>query len=401
MARTVDFPVFDADNHLYETKESFTRHMPERYKGAIDYVDLHGRTKIMIRGTVSEYIPNPTFEVVARPGAQEDYFRNGNPEGKSYREIVGEPMRSLPAFREPAPRLELMDELGLDRALMFPTLASLLEERMRDDPELTHATIHALNEWLYEEWTFNYQDRIFATPVITLPIVEKAIEELEWVLERGAKTVLIRPAPVPGHRGSRSFGYSEFDPFWKAVEEADILVSMHSSDSGYTRYQNDWIGQPNEMLPFRLDPFRAISVGKRPMEDTMTAYLCHGIFSRFPKLRVASIESGGDWVAGFLDHVADTYKKMPHAFEEDPVQQFKTHVWISPFHEDDLGLLIETIGTDHVLFGSDYPHPEGLAEPTSYVDHLPSGLPEDDVHNIMGGNLARIMKVDAPVGASR
>jgi predicted TIM-barrel fold metal-dependent hydrolase len=401
MPRTLDFPVFDADNHLYETQDSFTRHLPERYKGAIDYVDLHGRTKIMIRGTVSEYIPNPTFEVVARPGAQEDYFRNGNPEGKSYREIVGEPMRSLPAFREPAPRMELMDELGVDRALMFPTLASLLEERMRDDLELTHATIHALNEWLYEEWTFNYEDRIFATPVITLPIVEKAIEELEWVTERGAKTVLIRPAPVPGYRGSRSFGYAEFDPFWKAVEEADILVSMHSSDSGYTRYQNDWIGQPNEMLPFRLDPFRAISVGKRPMEDTMTAYLCHGVFSRFPKLRVASIESGGDWVAGFLDHVADTYKKMPHAFEQDPVEQFKSHVWISPFHEDNLGLLIETIGADHVLFGSDYPHPEGLAEPTSYADHLPAGLPDEDVRKIMGGNLARIMKVDAPVGAGR
>jgi predicted TIM-barrel fold metal-dependent hydrolase len=401
MARTLDFPVFDADNHLYETRDSFTRYLPERYKGAIDYVDLHGRTKIMIRGTVSEYIPNPTFEVVARPGAQEEYFRDGNPEGKSYREIIGEPMRAIPAFREPAPRLELMNELGVDRALMFPTLASLLEERMRDDPELTHAAIHALNEWLYEEWTFNYEDRIFATPVITLPIVDKALEELEWVLERGAKTVLIRPAPVPGYRGSRSFGYSEFDPFWRAVEEADILVSMHSSDSGYTRYQNDWIGRTDEMLPFRLDPFRAISVGKRPMEDTMTAFLCHGVFSRFPKLRVASIESGGDWVAGFLEHVADTYKKMPHAFEEDPVEQFKSHVWISPFHEDNLARLIDTIGADHVLFGSDFPHPEGLAEPCSYAEHLPPGVSEDDLRQIMGGNLAGIMKVEPAVAAAR
>ena len=50
---------------------------------------------------MSEYIPNPTFEVVARPGAQEEYFRNGNPEGKSYREVIGEPMRGIPAFREP------------------------------------------------------------------------------------------------------------------------------------------------------------------------------------------------------------------------------------------------------------------------------------------------------------
>jgi predicted TIM-barrel fold metal-dependent hydrolase len=399
MSRRCDFPVFDADNHMYETKESLTRHLPDRFKGAIDYVELHGRTKIMIRGTVSDYIPNPTFEVVAQPGAQEEYFRNGNPEGKSYRELIGKPMRALPGFSEPAPRLELMDELGVDRALMFPTLASLLEERMRDEPELTHAAIHALNEWMYEQWTFNYEGRIFATPVITLPIVEKAIEELEWVVARGAKTVLIRPAPVPGHRGSRSFGFPEFDPFWQAVVDADILVSMHASDSGYSRYQGDWTG-PNEYLPFKLDAFRMMSIGKRPMEDTMTALTCHGVFSRFPDLRVASIESGGDWVAPFVEHLADIHRKMPQAFDGDPVEQFKTNVYISPFHEDNLDRLIATVGPDHVLFGSDYPHPEGLAEPCSYLEHLPAGLADEDVQKIMGGNLSHIMRVDASVGAS-
>src|SRR6476659_8741588 len=157
MAAPLDFPVFDADNHLYETQDAFTRHLPEKYKGAIDYVDVRGRTKIVVRGTISEYIPNPTFDVVARPGAQEEYFRNGNPEGKSYREIVGDPMRVIPAFREPAPRIELMDELGVDRSLMFPTLASLVEERMREDVLATHAVIHALNEWMYETWSFDYE----------------------------------------------------------------------------------------------------------------------------------------------------------------------------------------------------------------------------------------------------
>ena len=399
MPKKLPYPTFDADNHLYETRDSFTRHLPDRYKNAIDYVELRGRTKIMIKGTVSEYIPNPTFEVVARPGAQEEYFRVGNPEGKSYREIVGEPMRAILAFREPAPRLALMDELGVDRTLMFPTLASLLEERMRDDPELTHAAIHSLNEWLYEEWGFNYENRIFTVPIVTLPIVEKAIEELEWVLERGAKTVLIRPAPVPAYGGSRSFGFPEFDPFWQAVVDADILVSMHSSDSGYARYQSDWTG-PEEMLPFRLDTFRAMSVGKRPIEDTMAAFVCHGVLARFPDLRVASIEAGGSWVRSFLEHLADTYKKMPQAFDGDPIEQFKRQIWISPFHEDDLAELIGLIGADHVLFGSDYPHPEGLAEPTSYVDHLPPGLAESDLEQIMGGNLARIMKVDQTVGAA-
>ena len=398
MTTRLGFPVFDADNHLYETKDAFTRHLPDRYKGAIDYVEVRGRTKIVVRGTISDYIPNPTFEVVARPGAQEEYFRVGNPEGKSYREIVGEPMRSIPAFRSPEPRAELMDELGVDRALMFPTLASLLEERMRDDPHLVHAVIHSLNEWIYEEWSFNYEDRIFATPVITLPIVEKAIEELEWAVERGARTVLIRPAPVPALGGSRSYAFEEFDPFWQAVVDNDVLVSMHASDSGYSRYQSDWTG-PQEMLPFRPDPFRTLTMGKRPIEDAMAAFVCHGAFTRFPDLRIASIENGGDWVAPFIHHLEDVHRKMPQAFDEDPVAAFKRNVYVSPFHEDDLAELIDIMGVDHLLFGSDYPHPEGLAEPCSYVDHLPEGLPEDAVAAIMGGNLGRLMRVDAPATA--
>jgi predicted TIM-barrel fold metal-dependent hydrolase len=392
MKRRLGFPVFDSDNHLYETKDAFTRHLPDRYKGAIDYVEVRGRTKIVVRGTISEYIPNPTFDVVARPGAQEEYFRIGNPEGKSYREIVGDPIRCLPGFREPGPRLELMDELGVDQTLMFPTLASLLEERMRDDPELTHAVIHSLNEWIHEEWTFNYEDRIFTTPIITLPIVEKAIEELEWAVQRGAKTVLIRPAPVPSYGGSRSFAFEEFDPFWQAVVDADVLVSMHASDSGYSRYQADWTG-PQEMLPFRLDAFRTFTMGKRPIEDTAAALTCHGLLTRFPDLRIASIENGADWVIPFLEHLADVHRKMPQMFDEDPVEAFKRNVYVAPFHEDDIAQLVEVLGIDHLLFGSDYPHPEGLAEPCSYADHLPPGMPEEDVAKIMGGNLSRIMRV--------
>src|ERR1039458_4863229 len=73
--RAIDTPVFDADNHLYETRDSLTKFLPDRYRGVIDYVDVRGRTKIVVRGQISEYIPNPTFEVVARPGAQEDYYR--------------------------------------------------------------------------------------------------------------------------------------------------------------------------------------------------------------------------------------------------------------------------------------------------------------------------------------
>lgn len=391
-AKELPYPLFDADNHLYETEEALTKFLPEKYKGVIKYVQVDGRTKIAIRGQISEYIPNPTFDVVARPGAMEDYFKNGNPEGKSKREIFGKPMKSIPAFREPAARLELMDELQIDRTLMFPTLASLVEERMRDDPELIHAVVHALNEWLYETWSFNYKDRIFTVPVISLPIVDKAIEELEWCVERGAKAILVRPAPVPGYKGPRSFALPEFDPFWKRVVELDVLVTQHSSDSGYARYNQEWEGSSNEMLPFVTNAFRMVSEW-RPIQDAVASWVCHGALFRFPELRIAVIENGASWLPHVLKTLADVYKKAPEGFGmQDPVEAVKRSIHVSPFWEEDFSKLTALIGAERVLFGSDYPHPEGLAEPTTYIDHI-QHLPFEDQKLVMGGNLARLLKV--------
>ena len=89
------------------------------HEGVIDYIDVKGRTKIVVRNHISDYIPNPTFEVVARPGAQEEYFRHGSG-GKSYREVMGKPMKAIPAFRNPEARLEVLD--GLLAALHPATL---------------------------------------------------------------------------------------------------------------------------------------------------------------------------------------------------------------------------------------------------------------------------------------
>jgi predicted TIM-barrel fold metal-dependent hydrolase len=297
-------------------------------------------------------------------------------------------MRSPAAYREPGPRLELMDELGIDNALMFPTLASLVEERMRDDPELIHAVVHSLNQWLDEVWSFNHKDRIFTVPVISLPIVEKAIAELEWVLERGAKAILVRPAPVPGYQGPRSFALPEFDPFWKIVEENRVLVAMHSSDSGYARYSSEWEGKASEMLPFKPKPFTQIG-GWRPVQDAVASWVCHGALYRFPELRVSVIENGCSWLEPLLDELALAYKKMPQEFPGDPVEEVRNRIHISPFFEDDLHRLVDVVGADRVLFGSDYPHPEGLASPTKYVDLL-KGMSDEDKAKIMGGNLARL-----------
>src|SRR3954453_14434624 len=328
MTRKLDYPVFDADNHMYEATEAFTKYLPAEYDGVIKYVEVNGRTKIAIKNKISDYIPNPTFNKVAPPGAQELEFKLKNPDSMTAADKemqLAPPPRYIEApdaFFEPEARVMMMDEQGIDRAMMWPTLASLLEERLTDDPVTTHVVIHALNQWMHETWTFNYENRIFPTPVITLPIVEVAIKELDWVTERGAKIVLIRPAPVPGFRGRRSFALPEFDPFWELVQERDIVVGMHASDSGYQRYINEWEGvKDDEFTPFSGGSGFSAIVGHagRPIIDTMASAVGHGLCSRFPGLKIVPVENGSGWVRQLLEDMAGAYAFNPHLFPEDPV----------------------------------------------------------------------------------
>jgi predicted TIM-barrel fold metal-dependent hydrolase len=290
-----------------------------------------------------------------------------------------------------------MNELGLDRAMMWPTLASLLEERLADDPQATHVVVHALNEWMYEHWTFNFENRIFPTPVITLPVVDEAIREFERVVERGARAVLIRPAPVPAENGTRrSFALPEFDPFWKVVEESGVLVGMHASDDGSQRYINEWEGASAEFLPFsgRRSAFSLLVHNEyRSIKDTILSIIGHGLVTRFPRLRIMPVENGSSWVLPLIENLKETYAVEPKAFDEDPLVALKRSIYVHPFHEESVLGLVEAVGADNVVFGSDYPHPEGMFDPITWVDELET-LPVSEQAAIMGGNLAKLMGVD-------
>jgi predicted TIM-barrel fold metal-dependent hydrolase len=416
--KRLDFPVFDADNHMYETTDAFTKYLPSEYEGLVKYVEVNGRTKIALRNVISEYIPNPTFNKVAPPGAQELEFRAKNPSSKhtvgmaNFGQVTDEERKqnaalppkyivSPPAFFNPEDRLPVLDELGLDRAMMWPTLASLLEERLADDLDATHAVVHALNQWMHEHWTFNYEERIFPTPVITLPVIDKALEELDWVVERGARAILVRPAPVPDYNGRRrSMALPEYDRFWQRVQEAGILVGMHGSDDGFQRYLNDWEGNRNEFRPFAGKPsaFSAlVNAEYRGIKDHVASIVAHGLATRFPDLRFMPIENGSAWVKPLIANMEKVYSRRPDIFDEDPVVAFKRSVLIHPFFEENILSLVDAVGVDNVVFGSDFPHPEGLHDPVSFVDEVKS-LSQADQAKIMGGNLARLMKVDPHQG---
>ena len=126
--------------------------------------------------------------------------------------------------------------------------------------------------------------------------------------------------------------------------------------------------------------------------------VCHGALSRNPDLRVLSIENGADWVPYLFKQFKGAYAKMPQSFLEDPIEAFKRCVYISPFWEDNFVEIARMVGIDRVVFGSDWPHPEGLQDPITFVDDL-AELTQEEQAKIMGGNMVELFKLKSPVPA--
>jgi predicted TIM-barrel fold metal-dependent hydrolase len=387
----LDYPVYDADRHFYEPPEAFLRHLPKKFAKNFQYVQINGRTKLAVGGVITEYIPNPTFEVVAAPGSHEKWFRGDNPQGLSLRELQGPAVKSEPAFHDGAAHLKAMDAQGIHAGLVLPTLASVIEERLLDKPASVGALFHALNQWLVDDVGLARDSRLFPVPMVSLADLDGAVRETDFLLKNGARVIGIRPAPVPGIHGSRSMGLKEFDPFWARVAEAGIFVVLHVSDSGYDRIYRWWTGG-SEWLPFEKDAFQEVldSMG-RAIADSLAAIICHGVFDRHPRARVASLENGSAWVEPLLKRLALAHHKLPQQFSRDPLETFRQHVWVAPFYEDAVSHLAKLVGVEHILFGSDWPHAEGLATPLSFLNDI-GDLDADATRKVMSSNLKHLLE---------
>jgi predicted TIM-barrel fold metal-dependent hydrolase len=383
------FPISDADNHLYETRDAFTRYLPAGYESLVRFVEIEGRQQLVIKNKLAFILPNPTLEKVPPPGFYDD--QDNKP-----RIIV-----SPPEFFEPEPRLQWMRDTGIDRALLFPTLGLSVEERLQNDTEGRHVLVHAFNRWLLDQWTFDYQHSLFPAPLVTLSLLDRAIAELEWVVEHGAKAIYVQPGFVVTDRGRKSMALPDFDPFWAKVVESGVVVAMHAGDGGQSRYVNEWEGTPDEETEFFKQrskgsmAFRAfMGVYDRITADLIASMVCHGLFERFPALHVLPVEQGTGWVRPTIARLQEVYRSGRPYFDEDPVEQFARHVKIHLFRDRDPVGLTRLVGADAAVFGSDFPHPEGQANPLDFADKL-VGLSEDEVRKVMGGNLDRLLGLDA------
>lgn len=220
---------------------------------------------------------------------------------------------------------------------------------------------------------------MFAAPYLCLYDPEQAVAELEWALERGARIVDVDPGP----QNRKSPADRSLDPFWARVEEAGACVALHSSDSGYVRTLSEFWGEQPDPPVFEQSLWQWTCCWQpRAVVDTLVSMLQYNLFGRFPRLKVLSIENGADWLPSLCFNV-DRAAVWAHSgpwpggrLRERPSDYLRRNVWVSPWPDEDIGAIVRCIGVERVLFGSDFPHPEGCREPRDFAITLaPSEAP--------------------------
>lgn len=361
---------FDCDNHYYEALDAFTRHLdPALGPRCVQWCDINGRQYQVVGGRVFRGVVNPTFDPVAPAGALHDYFR-GNPEGRQPWEFLAARDRINPAYREHDARAAALDEHGLDAVWLFPTLGMLYEEALKHDPEGVTLTFTAFNRWLLEDWGFGADGRIFAGPYLSLANVDWAVSELEWAIDNGARVIVMRAGAPTTDTGVKSPFDEMFDPFWARLNEAGIPLVIHAGDTGYSSngYADDGFSSSFGSGGFKPS-IKSFAI-ERAAGDFVISSVFEKMFERFPNLRMASVENGSAFLPDTIKKLTSTHHKMPGYFAEHPAETLRQNWWINPFWEDDVAEVVELMGADRVIFGSDWPHIEGMPTPLVYVDEL-------------------------------
>jgi predicted TIM-barrel fold metal-dependent hydrolase len=388
----MEYGLIDADGHYYEPDDCFSRHIESRFADRTIRVErgTDGLGRIFLRGqrTFMSVMPG---DYASAPGALQGLFVGGVADGFTHREVVTS--KDHPEFAERGARLAVLDRQGVDATIMLPTLGVAVEYDLRDDIELTYASLRAFNRWLEEDWGYGADGRLFGVPMLSLLDIDQAVRELHRVLDAGARMVHLCPGPVAG----RSPADPIFDPFWATVSDAGIPVAFHVSNSGYQHfYGTHWSENPDNPSHQQSPLQWALCNTERPVVDTLIALTLHNLFGRHPGVKIVSIENGSNWLRPLfktIDKAAALGRRGPMIggkLPPRPSEALAEHLWVCPFPEDDVHDLIDAIGADHVLFGSDFPHPEGLREPRDYLPRLETCDPTVR-QQVLRGNTAGLL----------
>ncbi|MET0248207.1 MAG: amidohydrolase family protein [Sphingobium sp.] len=395
VAERLPYRSVDSDGHYYEPHDAFTRHLEKRFANRALHVRVsekdglgrlyYGENKLgMMKVTQTDY--------TGAPGSRKDFFQglHDDQEGWHQSEVIS--AHDHPAMMNKKARLDLLDQQGIEASLMFPTVGVAVEHEMHDDVDALYAGLRAFNRWLQEDWGYGDDGRIYGAPMISLIDTDQACAETERVLKEGAKLLHMKRGPLYGGSPAEP----SRDRFWAMVQEADIPVAFHIGDAGYHELWGTAWGEDARPPVQYTSPYQ-VYLSDTAMADTAANLILNNLFDRFPRLKILSIENGSGWIPKLFKQMDKAaFQTRGQAGLGGPVicrpsEVFRQNFYVCPFFEENPIELAELIGVDHVLFGSDWPHPEGLDEPLEFAEKLIGVASDQDTRRVMRGNIAEMI----------
>jgi predicted TIM-barrel fold metal-dependent hydrolase len=304
----------------------------------------------------------------------------------------GLPHAPNPGASDPAARLRDMDAMGIDQALLLPTLFAEYHPVVKD-AELAAALASAYNRWA-RDFAAAAPARLFPAAVLALQDVERAIAELRRAAAQGFRAALVRPVFVNG----RLPGDSHYDRLWSELEALEVAAVVHPSP-GLAAPELDANAPFLERVARVADPGHPIAGLLAPAMDNaafLVSILASGLLERFPRLRLLFAHSGVSWLTLALEK-AETYLWLSHQERPvslEPERLFERRATAVTFRAGD-GCVrrMPEVLAPVAAFGSRYPgHDTGDAW-QALADLAAAGVPEASVGRLMGGNAARVLGV--------
>jgi predicted TIM-barrel fold metal-dependent hydrolase len=392
---TYDGPIFDCDSHVHEHDfDFFKEYLPTKYHEKW----LLAR-KVGPDGTFGLYIGNRRVHnaeaneqgLVPPPGKLKEWLR-AMKEGKSNVEGWVKP---TPEIYNRDARLRKLDEFGVEGAIVYPGEFIATVGYYDPDPS-GNAVLNAYNRYLHERWSFNFGNRIYTTPVLSLWDLETSVAEAEDLIRKGVRIVVMPMGPA--HNKSPADPY--FDPIWSRLNEAGVAVAFHVSEATFMHPL---------IYAFGEKPLQSRRTGQTawqwmfcyseiPVQMTLANIVYHNFFERFPNIKMVSAENGSNWLPGFLEKMDKMRGMAKNGYwpcgqlKERPSRIFKRHCYVVAYPEDDVKGIVEKIGTaDCLVMGSDFPHAEGVPEPRDFYKEALANMAPDTARAIMYDNGRRLM----------
>jgi predicted TIM-barrel fold metal-dependent hydrolase len=282
----------------------------------------------------------------------------------------------------PESHVQAMVQMGIDVAFIYPNYGLWLFAIDSLPAEVMGAFVRAYNTWLYEEFCSYDPARLKGVAAVNQHDPEDMVKELHRSANLGWKAVFLRPNPVKG----RILSDPAYEPFWAACEDLDMAVGIH---------EGHWSRLPTTGAD-RFHTRFALHACSHPMEQMMAllALIEGGVLERHPKLRIGFLESGCGWLPYWLWRLDEEYQVTPWEVKDRvrlmPSEYFRRQCFIAVDpSEPYLSQLIDYIGSDNIIFGSDYPHMDHKPDIVSQIVQLEKDLAKETVEKILAYNPTR------------